>query len=258
MDRAGETQSMICILVSLKKEIDLFLDCMQKIEKERSQNLTVYNGKFRGTDIRIVKTGMGYQNIEPAFVQECSLIISTGFCGAMSTELKAGDVVVSEEVVFAGKQLLDLIFKGDVQKYPMSRSAVLTLSGAARYVSLLRDDGLQVYSGRTLTAGRIIRNFKEKRKLYNHFQALSVDMEDFFRVGMARKLGISVVGVRAVLDETRDIVPLQGRVPLRGKALLMKGGIVPFFQGIPSLLKGMQRAQKSISIALEKILSGIA
>ncbi|MDD2856981.1 MAG: hypothetical protein PHU01_15805, partial [Desulfuromonadaceae bacterium] len=65
-----------------------------------------------GNEIYLIQSGMGFDNAARAAeitIEACKpeLIISTGFCGAISDNLKTGDIVVAKTIGIANKNRIE-------------------------------------------------------------------------------------------------------------------------------------------------------
>jgi len=236
---------MICILAALKKEIDSFLDILNKVKKKKVSGLACYHGSLHEKDVCIIKTGVNRHDIDPAIFNNCTEIISTGFCGALIPELKAGDIVVSAEVLSADNMLLDKLFKDNkgqasVDMVPVEK--IPSVEGISKEImSFFQNEGILVHCVRTVTAARVIKNYNEKTMLHAATGAVSVDMEDCHRIKLAKRLGTRFISIRSVFDELHDEVPG------------FKSGFI-FHSSLPSLLKKLSAAQEGIALSLEKML----
>ena len=96
--------------------------------------------------------------------------------------------------------------------------------------------GQVVHVGMTVTCARTINKREEKSILGKYFDALTVDMEDYRRLRIARQLGIKMYCIRAVLDDSEDTIPgpWSGIGPGKLSALLRK--ISPAQQSIGRML----------------------
>ena len=238
---------MICILVSLKKEIEPFLETLTETHGRRVRGTTLREGSHRGIPVRIAVTGMG-AGTPPETLQGCTVVVSTGFCGALQPDMRCGDPVVSREVTYAGKELLERITGPRVYGSPFEGTGLFRLRLSERLGKHLaetaRESGLTLHEGRSVSCARVIRTEMEKRKLEAYFDALAVDMEDYLRVCAARSTGIEALSVRAVLDELVDEVPsFRGGVKLRGAV---------------SLYRKIPRVQRSLALLLGETLSFLA
>jgi adenosylhomocysteine nucleosidase len=240
---------MIYILISLKREIDSFLDVLSKIEKERRAGFHLYRSIYSSKDLCIVKTGIGKGKLTPLVFENetADLIVSTGFCGALRPSVKAGDIVVSRELVFASGDVLDLLFREGDGEGTKGKLLVERTKGGEEIVEKLNETvhqgNISVHFGRTVTSSRVIAKPAYKLSLGNRLDALSVDMEDFYRFDMAKNLGADFISIRAALDEVHDEVPVfSGNVSLRKISSMF------------TLWNKLKKAQAGISFALERIL----
>jgi nucleoside phosphorylase len=236
------------VLVSLKFEADYLLDCLGGIKKRIVSGFTVYDGVFGEVPVRIIKTGMGKAHIDTSLFSSCSIVVSTGVCGALTDKLRTGDIVIAEEAVFVPMKQLEGVIHGTVQDYSLCRSTLLRIK-SQKYdidslIELISGDelwrsGLKVYRGRTITVQRVIGKPEEKLKLGSYFQAIACNMEDFFRAAQVIKAGLPFLSARAVLDELSDHVPI-----LRGRFLPHPLKTIPLLRKLPA-------AQRSISKLIE-------
>jgi adenosylhomocysteine nucleosidase len=237
--------SMIYILVSFKREIDRFLDGLSKIEQERRAGFRIYRGSYSGKDLCIVKTGIGKGRLTPPFFEDADLIVSTGFCGSLSPSVKAGDIVVSQELVFVSRDVVNLLVQGGDGEGIKNKLQVERTHGGEEIVKKIDEPVLQrnisVHFGRTVTSSRVIAKPEEKLLLGNTLDALSVDMEDFYRFEMAKKSGADFISVRAAFDEVDDEIPV---FPVNVSIRKLSA----------TLQKRLKRAQEGISFALERVL----
>ena len=266
---------MIFILVSLKKEIEYFLDILKNVKKGKVSKYTIYSGRIHEKEVTIIKTGIGRKPLDLDMFNDCSRIISAGFCGALVPNLKSGDIVVSTEVMLAEAGFLDRLFKGggrpassgeqptaeslygslsdsfqsaDVNKIsgPLQNVDVNKISGPLQNTGFNKISGqfqnadFKIHAGRTVTASRAIRNYKEKVCLGRAAGAVSVDMEDYYRMETAKRIGVPCVSVRAVLDEVHDDIPG------------FRSGL-HFHSAITTLLGRLQPAKMNIAFVLEKV-----
>lgn len=231
---------MICILVSLKEETEFFLDILNRVKKEKSHKFVIYRGVLYEREVQVLRTGIGHQPLSESMFDHCSFIISTGFCGALVPDIKAGDVIIASEIVFLNTLDLEAIIKGKNHPGRAIESSFLKIPLAefvySNLKNLIKDDYPRLFYGRTVTASRNLKDYRVKVAVNTSLQALSVDMEDFYRLRFIKKLGIPSISVRAALDEIHDETPS------------FKKGLPP-----PFLLK-LRKAKISIAGVLENII----
>ena len=235
------------MLVSLKKEIDYFLDLLGNVKKRKVARHTIFSGRIKGYDVEVIKTGIGKKPFEQNLLEGCSAVISVGFCGALAAGLRTGDIVVSTELVLADEKFLNGLYRAE------GRSGAADLTGlepkkiyraASVYEKLLMlpDEDTGIHQGRTVTASRTIKNYKEKFTLGQKAGAVSVDMEDYYRAELADLIGVPFLSIRSVLDEVRNDVP-------------GFGSGFHFRSHVSSFLKNLTPAAVSLSRVLENFFT---
>jgi len=241
---------MICILFSFRKEISSIFERTCKTSVKKIDNVSMYEGIFQNSFVRLVRTGMGFKEISDEILSGCAAVISTGFCGGLSPDLNAGDIVLSTEIVYVSGKMIKRIITGTVSDNVYMRSPVLMVPKPASYVGALSNRlhnrtgaGLQVHVGRTVTSERVLRTGEEKRCVHKYFDAISVDMEDFFRAAFAQRKQKPIICARAVLDRMDDSVP--SIKPLTS------------LSGIPCLVNNYRNARQSIKVLLEELIGFI-
>jgi adenosylhomocysteine nucleosidase len=241
-----EFRPMICILFSFRKEISTILERTDKLSVERRGNVSVYEGIFQNCSVRLIRTGMGFKEISERILSGCTAVLSTGFCGGLSPDLNAGDIVLSSEIVYISGKMIQRIMTGTISDNVYMRNPVLPVPKPLSYADALHrlgnrtDTPIHIHVGRTVTSERVLRTGEEKRGVHNYFNALSVDMEDFFRAAFVLRKRMPVICGRAVLDRTDDTVPS------------MKS--VTSLFSIPGLVKNYRKAQQSITVLLEELI----
>ena len=231
--------TVIAVLVALKREIGPFLGLMDKVTRKRHSGCSIWEGLFSGVKVRVITTGMA---TEPPIdlLRGCSLLLSTGFCGASRGTIHTGDLVVSSSVAFGDGDLITRILNPHSSTGSFEGSGVFDIEVGNELLSVIREklslNGQVVHVGRTVTCARVINKREEKSILGNYFDALAVDMEDYRRLRIARQLGTKMYCVRAVLDDSEDTIPgpWSGIGPGKLSALLRK--ITPAQQSIGRML----------------------
>lgn len=237
---------MIAVLVALKKEIEPFLEQLQNVSRKRDAECTFWEGLFCGVQVRVIATGMGREPAADA-LRGFPAIISTGFCGALQDDVHTGDIVVARSAAYIDKRLIAKILHPDSNTGVFEGSGIFDVEMDDKLLRSLQGgpggSALKIRTGRTVTCARPIRNAGEKEKLGRYFDALSVDMEDYFRLRIARQLGAQIFCARAVLDEKDDSIPSLRRGLKPGKTA--------------SLLRKVPSTQQSVSLMLKVIIPAL-
>jgi nucleoside phosphorylase len=197
---------VICVIVALKKEIDFFLDMLGGLQKRREGALSLYEGVLARRPVRVIRTGVGRVSIDPGLSRDCSLLVSAGFCGALSPFLVRGDFVVSTSVVT--HPVLGVTSIGARPTGRKVEKKIAVSSGTRKSLERAASAcGAVLRFGTTLTAGRVVRTVEEKAGLHEACGALSVEMEDSHRLECAERRGLPFLSLRVVLDEQSDRIP---------------------------------------------------
>jgi hopanoid-associated phosphorylase len=127
-------------------------------------------------------------------VQRASCLISFGIAGALAPHLRAGDVVISAEVVSAGH-------RWTAAKPFQSRVAAL-----ARQIG--------AFEGVVLGACAILATEAEKNRAWQDTGALAVDLESDVVARIASQAGIPFIVARTIADTAYRELPPAALIPL--------------------------------------------
>ncbi|HEY3908892.1 MAG TPA: hypothetical protein VGM07_03275 [Stellaceae bacterium] len=145
-----------------------------------------------------VVVGAGHRGRTAALVENAvrraNCLVSFGIAGALAPHLRAGDVVISTEVV-AG----DLRWRAEE---PFRR----------RVAELAR--GIGALDGPVLGATAILATSAEKRRAWSETGALAVDLESDVVARIAAAAGIPFVVVRTIADSALRELPPAALIPL--------------------------------------------
>jgi adenosylhomocysteine nucleosidase len=175
------------------------------------------------------------------------LVIATGVVGALSSDLKPGDLI-----------LADRIFASRAEGEGAELVAASAYNDLRAIASSLSAAGINFSTGRILTSHRVLTTGAEKRRAYESTGALAVDMESAAIAVEAAARGIPFIVMRAVLDQVDDEVvgaamaDEHGRVaPLAATAYLVRnpGTVLK----IPRMIRNLSRAATALADALEAI-----
>jgi hopanoid-associated phosphorylase len=127
-------------------------------------------------------------------VQQANCLLSFGIAGALAPDLRAGDVVISAEVVSDGcRWQADERFQ-------------------ARVADLAREIG--AYQGPVLGASAILATEADKTRARRETGALAVDLESDVVARIASQAGIPFIVVRAIADTACRELPPAALIPL--------------------------------------------
>ena len=120
-----------------------------------------------------------------------TLVLSIGFCGALSDELKIGDLILARKLyLFDSDDALSV----DNRYYQLAEQSILE----NRLPYVRRD---------SLTVPKMIRTPEEKNNLALSYHAQAVNMEDYWICSIAAQSGVPFLSVRAIVDTANQQIP---------------------------------------------------
>ncbi len=200
-------------------------------------------GKLQGRHAVLIESGPGCPAAARATEaliagHRPSWVVSAGFAGGLSPDLRRGDILLADGVVHTAGQRLSIDLKVDP-------------------ASLAQSPGLRV--GRLLTTDRIIRKPEEKRALGQAHEALAVDMETWAVAEICRREKVRFLAVRVINDAVDDELPrdvdrlLAQKTPARR---LGAAAAVVFRR--PSSLKDMYALRENALLASDRLATFLA
>lgn len=169
-------------------EIDPFLARCDRVRKYTGGDYTFRGGLLGKIRVALAESGIGPKQARIA--TQCLIdghspawIVSAGYSGALTPDMKVGDIVVASSIVdAAGTELsIDL-------KMPANPEAGL-------------------YVGRLLMLDRMVPTVVEKQALHQQFQAIAVDMESHVVAQICREARIKFLAVRVISDDLSADLP---------------------------------------------------
>lgn len=244
----------IGIITAMPEETHAIVRPLRHAQKIRTGGRTVYRAQFSGNEIAVAEAGMGFSNATTAARQLISelrpdLIVSAGFCGGISAELRVGDAVLATG--------LTIVSENGLKEVPVS---IPSFSRA--FVSCQVAEGHRVFAGLFATTTAIM----QKRRLAALLPADApfpvVEMESAAIALLAGENGIPFVGLRTVSDPFDEELGFSldefcdERMRIRIHRVLMTVARKPRI--IPQLIRlaGNSRvAAASLSQAVERFLA---
>ena len=182
---------MIAIMVSDWGELEVSKNSLELYHRGGREELEFMRGKLHGKEVVLARTGIGInrarkgtnfiiQKFKPEF------IISAGHGGALSPELRVGDIVVGDWVLSTKKGTRKML-NGDIP---------VAIGGFRR--------------GGIVTESRFVYSSAEKRSLRERSGGLSVDMETWGVAEAVEDYGTAVFSLRSISDESNIDLPNMG------------------------------------------------
>ena len=243
---------MILVFYAFAREVGAFKRRLSDATTLAREGLRGFRGHIGGKEFSVVGHGIGpkraTETARRAFdsMPGAELVIGTGVVGALSSELKPGDLILADRIFASRAQ-----GESAVQVGTLDDAQLRTIG------KLLSTAGLNYTTGAILTTDRVLTT-GEKRGAKNSTDAIVVDMESSAIAVEAAERGLPFIVLRAVLDEVDDevvgaeMVDEEGNVkPLGATAFLVRnpGTVLK----LPRMVRNLSRATKAIADALEAI-----
>ena len=173
---------MIGIIGALDIELERLIDAMQEPVHREISGVPFTCGKLLGTDVVIARAGVGKVNAAVcaqtmALIYEPELIINSGVSGALSPELRVGDVVIGTDVV---QHDVDTTALGDEPgfvstvdrlSFPLDNFASTAIAAAAEEL------GIRAVRGRIASGDQFVASTARKEEIVRLFTAVTCEME---------------------------------------------------------------------------------
>ena len=173
---------MIGIIGALDIELERLIDAMQEPVHREISGVPFTCGKLLGTDVVIARAGVGKVNAAVcaqtmALIYEPELIINSGVSGALSPDLRVGDVVIGTDVV---QHDVDTTAMGDEPgfvstvdrlSFPLDNFASTAIAAAAEEL------GIRAVRGRIASGDQFVASTERKEEIVRLFSAVTCEME---------------------------------------------------------------------------------
>ena len=173
---------MIGIIGALDIELERLIGAMQEPVHREISGVPFTCGRLLGTDVVIARAGVGKVNAAVcaqtmALIYEPELIINSGVSGALSPELRVGDVVIGTDVV---QHDVDTTAMGDEPgfvstvdrlSFPLDNFASTAIAAAAEEL------GIRAVRGRIASGDQFVASTERKEEIVRLFSAVTCEME---------------------------------------------------------------------------------
>ncbi|MCA9024728.1 MAG: 5'-methylthioadenosine nucleosidase [Planctomycetaceae bacterium] len=236
---ADPAHADIGIVCALKLEIAPLLDRCDRVRKYTGGDF-VFRGGLTGEDydIRVVtvESGTGQERARRATqalidAHSPSWVLSVGFSGALSPDLKIGDIVMANSIInTTGEEL-----KVDVK--------------------MAADPERGWHVGRIVTAGELVRTVAAKQDLAQSTNSLAVDMESLAVARLCAQTKTRFLAVRVISDDLSEDLPPEVISVFGGTGSLRAGAIAGALWKRPGSAKDMWRLREQAVTASKRLAS---
>lgn len=209
-EREG-TMKKIGIIGAMELEVEALKSKMSIRNKKEKASMEFLEGMLQGTEVVIVRSGIGKVNAALCTQILCDLfevshIINTGVAGSLKKEIDIGDIVVSADALHHDvdvrvfgyplgevPQVGCLAFPADTQLAQLAVSCCKEVN-----------PDIHVYQGRIVSGDQFISDKQVKDRIIDNFQGLCVEMEGASIAHAAYLNHVPFVVIRAISDKADD------------------------------------------------------
>ena len=224
----------IGLVSALPLELGDFRDRCRKLKTYTGGKFTFRGGFYDSIRVAFVESGPGLANAKRAThalldAHSPRWVISTGFCGALVSELKVGQIVVSNQIANSvGHELnVDIGINSDPER------------------------GLVV--GRTISVDPMVRTIAEKQSLAELTHSVAVDMETYSVALACQERKAKFLAVRAVSDDLSADLPSEILSLVGESGAVRIGAVVGALWKRPGSYKDMWRLREQAASASEHL-----
>ncbi len=185
---------VIALVAALRHELQPLL-ALGNWTRDSCRGRNFYRRELNGSDVVATTSGLG-KVMAAATTQflvdrfAASLVLNFGSCGALTPELKVGDLVLASRVV-------EYDFISDYKPAPTAAIDAGLLGLIGRRFAELRQGGLA-------SADRNADTPEIRSRLHDELEAVIADWEGAAVVRVARRLGVEALVLRGVTDIGED------------------------------------------------------
>lgn len=188
MKRAG-------VLFALPMEARPFI---RLLDRPTRSSEGICTGFIDELPVSVAVSGMGPERAASAALNllstcDCSLLIASGYAGALDDSLRPGDTIICKRVIDASCQ--------PTVTYEPRMDLQEAASQAAKSL------GKRSYSSTLVSVTSVASRPSDKLELAQRFAGTSVDMESGSAARVAHSLDLPFIAVRAILDGLNDTLP---------------------------------------------------
>lgn len=199
------------IIGAMELEVEELQGKMQVTRREKKASMEFLEGTLNGTDVVIVRSGIGKVNAALCTQILCDIfevthIINTGVAGSLKNEINIGDIVVSTDALHHDVDVR--VFGYPLGEVPqmgcLAFQADEMLTGLAVECCKEVNTDISVYSGRIVSGDQFISDKQVKEHIISNFGGFCVEMEGASIAHAAYLNHVPFVIIRAISDKADD------------------------------------------------------
>ena len=199
------------IIGAMELEVEELQGKMEITRKEKKASMEFLEGTLNGTDVVIVRSGIGKVNAALCTQILCDIfgvthIINTGVAGSLKNEINIGDIVVSTDALHHDVDVR--VFGYPLGEVPqmgcLAFPADEKLTNLAVECCKEVNSDISVYSGRIVSGDQFISDKQVKEHIISNFGGVCVEMEGASIAHAAYLNHVPFVIIRAISDKADD------------------------------------------------------
>lgn len=199
------------IIGAMELEVEELQGKMEITRREKKTSMEFLEGTLNGTDVVIVRSGIGKVNAALCTQILCDTfgvthIINTGVAGSLKNEINIGDIVVSTDALHHDVDVR--VFGYPLGEVPqmgcLAFPADEKLTNLAVKCCKEVNSDISVYSGRIVSGDQFISDKQVKEHIISNFGGLCVEMEGASIAHAAYLNHVPFVIIRAISDKADD------------------------------------------------------
>jgi adenosylhomocysteine nucleosidase len=265
------------VIFALGIESGFLEDSLKGLITIRGEGFKAKEGGLHGHRTVIFLSGPGRENAAKAAEtlidgHKPQYILSAGFAGGLSPQLKRHDILLADEVMLeSGESIAISPLPTNLRSVPGEGPGVRAGLEKAVPTSphipdvnsphpnpLPKGEGTAI-TGKLLTADRVIRTAEEKKSLCGKTGAVAVDMETFAVAEVCRRRMVPFLAVRIIHDPAGETLPPDIEKLLNQKTETARlGAAIGALWKRPSSIKDMWALKENSLVAAKKLADFIA
>ncbi len=250
---------MLALLGAFGQEIAGLRRQMAIEEVIASRGRNLFRGRLKNRDCLLVQTGMGKGRAESAiqWVLErypVAAVISLGFAGALTPELKIGEVVVCSTMHCGSRFEKE---EGQAKAYAADANLLVLASRGPR------DGTTRFCLGSGVTVVQLDSSPQRMQELGHNFHADIVDMESYWIARIASARQVPFIAIRSISDTMQhDVQPFDRILTSDGRLLWKRAALCfllhpQYLMNVFTLFRNTRLAERNLTTFISDLVARI-
>ena len=200
--------SKIGIIGAMESEVIKLYSQMTDREEIKLKAWTFYTGRLSGTDVVIVRSGIGKVNMAActqALIDEFDVdcVMNTGIAGSLESKIDIGDIVISDDCIQHDMDAVAFGYKLGV--IPQMKCSTFKADDELKKLAVETckkvNPDINVFTGRVLSGDVFVADQAKKDFLVSEFAGTCTEMEGAAMAQVAYMNKLPFVVIRAISDK---------------------------------------------------------